>query len=329
MLTAPEKPIVERLGDGPIVSPSSHPSIGVNIQGPSLVRVPEWVANPLGRYYLYFADHKGRYIRLAYADELAGPWTVHVPGTLHLEDTPFPNEFPEVSAAAARAAEERLRVSGRRLLHSAAYEMSKAHIASPDVHVDAESRRFVMYYHGLEASGRQVSRVAVSSDGLAFESGAEILGRNYMRVFRYRGMTHALAMPGLFYRTGDPLGGFEEGPCLFNPDMRHAAVLFRDDTLRVFWTQVGQAPERILLSCIDLRPDWREWKESAPVEVLRPERDWEGANAPMEPSVRGVVYGAVNQLRDPAIYVEGDDVYLLYAVAGESGIAIACLLGLE
>ena len=31
----------------------------------------------------------------------------------------------------------------------------------------------------------------------------------------------------------------------------------------------------------------------------------------------------VNQLRDPAIYVEDERIYLLYAVAGESGIAIA------
>lgn len=65
------------------------------------------------------------------------------------------------------------------------------------------------------------------------------------------------------------------------------------------------------------------WTESEPVEVLRPERSWEGADAPLEPSVRSVAYGMVNQLRDPAVYEEGDDVYLLYAVAGESGIAIA------
>ena len=31
----------------------------------------------------------------------------------------------------------------------------------------------------------------------------------------------------------------------------------------------------------------------------------------------------VNQLRDPAVYEEGHDVYLLYAVAGESGVGIA------
>ena len=44
---------VERLLDGPIITPDLHPSIGENIQGPSLIRVPEWVQNPLGAYYLY------------------------------------------------------------------------------------------------------------------------------------------------------------------------------------------------------------------------------------------------------------------------------------
>jgi len=34
------------------------------------------------------------------------------------------------------------------------------------------------------------------------------------------------------------------------------------------------------------------------------------------------VTGLVRQLRDPAIYQEGERTYLLYAVAGESGIAI-------
>jgi hypothetical protein len=31
-------------------------------------------------------------------------------------------------------------------------------------------------------------------------------------------------MPGAFYRSADPLAGFETGPTLFNPDMRHSAV---------------------------------------------------------------------------------------------------------
>ena len=136
-------------------------------------------------------------------------------------------------------------------------------------------------------------------------------------------MTYALAMPGQFYRSKDGFTNFEEGPRLFGPNIRHSAVIVRDNYLYVFWTRVGDAPESILLSTIDLRSDWMNWKESEEVMVLKPEFDWEGANAPIEPSVRSTAYGQVNQLRDPALYVEGDHIYLLYAVAGESGIALA------
>ena len=75
---------VQRLLDQPIISPELHSSIGVNIQVPSAIRTPEWVEDRLGDYYLYFADHKGRYIRLAYADHLTGPWRIHPPGSLQL-----------------------------------------------------------------------------------------------------------------------------------------------------------------------------------------------------------------------------------------------------
>ena len=74
----------ERLLAAPIITPDLHPSIGENIQGPSVIRVPDWVQNPLGAYYLYFADHKGTYIRLAYADDLLGPWRIHAPEACRL-----------------------------------------------------------------------------------------------------------------------------------------------------------------------------------------------------------------------------------------------------
>jgi hypothetical protein len=86
---------------------------------------------------------------------------------------------------------------------------------------------------------------------------------------------------------------------------------------------VGDAPERILLSRIELAGDWRTWKDGAAIDVLRPERDWEGAGAPLTPSVRSTAYGQVNQLRDPAVFEEEGRAFLLYAAAGESGIAIA------
>lgn len=314
---------IERLGDGPIISPQTDPSIGENIQGPSLIRVPDWVENPLGRYYLYFADHKGTYIRLAYADAVAGPWKVHTPGSLHLKDSLFPTDPPPKPGEAELQRIMANRMPGRRS-HDFATEATTPHIASPDVHVDEENRRIVMYFHGLEGFAYQATRVALSENGIDFTARPEILGKTYFRVFRHGGKTYALAMPGQLYRSQDGLSGFEAGPLIFNPDMRHAALLQRGDTMHVFWTQVGHAPESILLSTIDLSADWSRWKETEPKVVLRPEFDWEGADAPVEPSIRSTAYGHVNQLRDPAIYeAEDGTVYLLYAVAGESGIALA------
>jgi hypothetical protein len=317
---------VERLVDGPIISTNLHPSIGVNIQGPSMIRVPDWIENRLGDYYLYFADHKGRYIRLAYADNLLGPWRIYPPGSLQLEESRFLTEPPKVTAEQFAQFEARLQQSGAAISHDLLLEITTPHIASPDVHVDVPGRRIVMYFHGLDAVGTQVTRVATSHNGIDFNALPDVLGRPYMRAFQHDGMTYAMAMPGQFYRSKDGMQGFERGPILFSSNMRHSAVMKRSDELWVFWTQVGEAPERILLSRIDLTGDWHSWKEAAPIEMLRPERSWEGADAPLVPSVRSTAYGQVNQLRDPAIFEENGRVYLLYAIAGESGIAIAEVL---
>jgi hypothetical protein len=317
---------ITRLLDKPIVEPGLHPSIGNNIQGPSLIRVPDWVENPLGNYYIYFADHKGLYIRLAYADELTGPWKIYAPGTLQIEDSyfaPTPPPISEEQLAELTAARSGVSGLGSPVSHDLRLEFTLPHIASPDVHVDNENQKIILYYHGLEGPAFQHSRVATSDDGINFFAREENIGRSYFRAFKNDGMTYALAMPGQFYRSADGLSNFEEGPRLFTPNMRHSAVIVRDDHLFVFWTRVGDAPESIMLSTIDLRKDWMDWTESQEVILLKPEFEWEGASARNEPSVRSTAYGKVNQLRDPALYVEDEIVYLLYAVAGESGIAIA------
>ncbi len=316
---------VERLLSAPIIAPGIHPSVGENIQGPSVIKVPDWINDPLGEYYLYFADHKGLYIRLAYADDLLGPWKIHAPGSLQIRDSHFLAEPPAVSPDVAK----RLRASQERrgvpMSHDGLFEATTPHIASPDVHVDHVNERVIMYFHGLDDVSTQVSRVATSSDGIHFEARPERLGRTYMRIFNHDGYTYSMAMPGQFYRSRNPLGNFEEGPRLFNANMRHSALLIRDNTLFVFWTQVGDVPEHIMLSTIDISGEWESWQQTPGIEVLRPQYEWEGSNAPLEPSVRSTAYGVVNQLRDPAIYEDNESgrTYLFYAVGGEAGIAVA------
>ena len=94
---------VRRFSTNPIIRPHLDDRMGDNINGPSIIRVPDWITNPLGRYYLYFAHHDGDYIRLAFSDNLDGPWSMVRKGVLPLSETYF-----------------------------------SGHVASPDVHVDHE-----------------------------------------------------------------------------------------------------------------------------------------------------------------------------------------------
>ena len=283
---------VKRFDSNPIIHLSMSPSLGGNVNGPSLIRAPSWLSDPLGKYYLYFAHHAGSFIRLAYSDHLEGPWSIYEPGTLHIEQSHCYN-----------------------------------HVASPDVHVEDEKREIRMYYHGVVEGRVQRSKVAVSTDGLNFEASPEILGKPYFRVFQWKGYHYALGMPGVFYRSKDGLTNFEQGPTLFPDNMRHTALDIEGDDLKIYYTNAGDSPERIFLSTLDLNGDWSKWKASEPVLVLEPETEYEGAELPSAPSSRGLVMEKVRQLRDPAIFKEGNDTYLLYSVAGEQGIAIARLEG--
>lgn len=315
---------VQRLVDGPIVDAGSDPSLGVNVQGPSLILAPDWIQEPLGKYYLYFADHKGKSIRLAYADDLKGPWQVYSPGTLQLSQTGLPTEQLTLPDGwKPRHLLTHFAPSGTPGIPGRVDEATLPHIASPDVHVDTEKKQIVMYYHGLSGVGMQTTRVAVSSNGIDFTDQGETLGPPYFRAFEHDGMTYALTMPGIMYRSEDGRTDFEQGPMLFSLNQRHTAVLKREDTLFIFWTRVGDAPERIYMSRVDISRDWSDWIVSETQEILRPERAWEGADLPVEPSFRSAINVPVNQLRDPAIFEEKGRVYLLYAVKGEAGIGIA------
>jgi hypothetical protein len=308
--------IVKRLKSNPIIYPELDDSLDHNINGPSLIIAPEWVEKPLGKYYLYFASHKGSYIYLAYANDLEGPWQIYKNGTLHLEESLFPTQPAIKLPKYAKEIEK----------HGS--DETTPHIASPDVHAHNKTKEIRMYYHGLQLNGSQMSRVARSKDGINFKPENEIISFAYLRVFRYNEFYYGMCMPGIFYRSKNGIDNWETGPILFNRNMRHFALRVNKDQLQVFWTEVGDSPERILLSTIDLSEDWTQWKETSPIEILRPETEWEGGILPVKSSYRGPINEPVCQLRDPEIFEENDKLFLLYSVAGESGIAIAELKGL-
>ncbi len=307
--------VASRLQGNPLLEVSADiPDLAENINGPSLIKVPEWVDAPLGRYYLYFAHHQGGSIRMAFADDPTGPFTIHPGGVLPLADSHFPMDLPKT---------EDLPPDRRYTVEEGKPVPLYPHIASPDVHVVPETEEIRLYYHGQESDGRQYTRVAVSADGLNFSSHTELLGLAYFRVFHHRDHWYALSMPGVFFRSSNGLSDFRSGPVLFDRRMRHSAVLLLENTLHVFFTRAGDAPEAILHSSIDLTDDWAVWQESPATLVLEPALAYEGGDLAIEPSARGAVMSRVRQLRDPAIYAEGDRIYLYYAIAGEHGIAVA------
>lgn len=313
-----------RFKDNPVIHQALHAEIGDNINGASLIRVPDWVKNPLARYYLYFAHHKGRYIRMAYADNIEGPWLIHKPGVLNVNETQFVKEdiTSPIEAKGSWA-----KATGGQFLY--------AHVASPDVHVDEKDQKILMYYHGLLEDGEQKTRLAVSDDGLTFSSLEPLLGTPYFRAFAYQQYIYAFAWGGALFRAANWQGPFELGPDILaasniipkNQTIRHVAVRLyssespENDQLELFYSCIGDNPESIYRSVIQLSDNWHNWQIGKPELILRPELNWEGADLPEKPSKVGAAEGPENGLRDPCIF-KGN---LFYCGAGETAIGFAKL----
>lgn len=219
----------------------------VSLAGPSLIRVPDWIEQPLGSYYLYFAHHKGGHIRMAYADKLQGPWQVYQSGrgVLRLRDM---------------------------------LDFAQDHVASPDVHVDHDAQRIRMYVHSPVASdiGKQRTFLAESEDGLNFAiPSAETLGKPYFRTFRHGGYEYTPSRKGPMYRSQDGFSNFEAGPILFPTPTRHYAVHVHHNTAFVFFSTINDAPERIKLARIDLSLDWSQWNLGQVEDILLPTEPYE------------------------------------------------------
>jgi hypothetical protein len=317
-----------RLSQNPLITVDTSPSLGGNVNGPTVIRVPDWIERPLGRYYMYFANHMGAFIRLAYADAITGPWRVYEPGVLQVRDTAFFRAQPDPKETLADF---------------------YTHVASPEIFVDSERKRLLMWFHGWWTNGErwpanplearawaakmgygQFTQAAESTDGIHFKVHPPVTKQSYLRIFQHDGYFYALSRQGQLARSRDPLASFEIGPNPFRGGSfanraRHVALLLRGNRLQVFFTAIGDAPERVLMSTIDLTSDWTVWRATAPVDVLQPETRYECADLASAASEAGDVEGRVRQIRDPFVFEERDRLFLFYSVCGEQGIAAATL----
>jgi len=343
---------VTRLNNNqPIITRAMFSNVGVssdgeNINGPSMIRIPDWIpsenrADPSAVYYLYFVHHQGDYIRMAWSDNLLGPYHLYRTG----------NGFdPDNRGVLDLGPDDKIDLGNGITVHK--------HIASPDVHVDDSNKQIVMYFHGPTVDpGGQRTFVATSSYGLSFQGSIlpVILGGSYFKVFEYKDTLYSvdnradiyhggsvadpwLIPPGFNYmemlwrqNEADPFQqDLDQDQSLAGTDVqiRHVGVYVEEDTLFVFYSRIADSPERIMLSTIRLdNRTFDEWDPSYPPrEILRPEFVWEGSYLPIEPSDGGSSKEPVHQLRDPDVFEDIDgSLYLLYTGRGEDAIGIASL----
>jgi len=292
--------IALRLEGNPVIRPEMFSnSDGGNINGPSLIRAPDWLHVKLGNFYLYFGHHQGEYIRMAYADRLEGPWSIYKGGVLRLAAVP--------------------RASG--------------HLASPDVVVLNHERIIRMYFHTY-LDNKQKTLAAISKNGLLFEVRAgPVLGKAYFKAIQWRQQWVGIASDGRLYGSPDgikPYIPIDNAPCIVdklpkpNASLRHCALRGGTNWIEIYYTLIGDCPERVWRCRISVTDDGK-WVYGPHEIILEPKYWWEGAELPKVASKKGMALAMENGVRDPAIVELEANAFITYAVAGEAGIGVALL----
>ena len=258
---------------------------GANINGPSLVRMPSHIPGVLGKYYCYFAHHNGDYIRLAYADSLAGPWKIYEKGVIPLASVP-------------------------------AFKQDYGHLASPDALWIGET--LYVYVHGMISAetyeelgldpldittGGQRTALLMSRDGIHFSEATGILGSFYMRVFKQAASYYAIAWGDSYCALiRGPTNHLPLGPSLrtrsfpdrvsamrpgsFDPkdnDRRIRHVAIDEDPQGNFWvyyTCSYEQPESIYRARLIISDNWHDWHLKDEVCIRKPSASWEGVDLP-------------------------------------------------
>lgn len=349
---------VVRLNNGqPIITQQMFTDLGAtgegeNINGPSLIRVPSWIApanraDSSAQYYLYFAHHSDDYVRMAWAANIEGPYHLYQVGT--------------GVAVGDRGVIDH---GGNYIYLDNDISIENNHLASPDVHVDSANQQIIMYFHagsstfvdGVEVN-KQLTYVSTSPYGLEFYDNIEpvFLGSSYFRVFEYDGEMYALDNGAKINKALDasdpwaPPVGFDftnelwdirsdnpfqddiltfDGLSSSQLRVRHTGVRVVGDELQVFYTRRGELGERVQMSTIDMSADdWEDWDSSyPPIEIMTANPGWEGGQYELLNSETSSAPENVNQLRDPYVFEDTDGkLYMVYAGQGENALGIARL----
>lgn len=277
-----------------------NPHDGSNINGPSLIKVPDFIKNPLGKYYLYFGHHEGTFIRMAYSDDVTANYKIYEGGVLNLSQLNKNFNKPN-------------------------------HLASPDVIINNENKTIIMYFH-CPYNNKLTSQstfYATSFDGLTFNVHNENILYPYFRYFTHDNEKYGLAMNKIgnssytsVMKRNFITDKFEE-ICQILPNSRHTCVTTTNKKVFICYSTVGDCPEHICMCELEIDNNFIRTKNN--FSLILPELQYEHSNKKPTKSEYGISRETVCQLRDPFVYVENDIAYILYTISGERGIAIAII----
>jgi len=274
-----------------------------NINGPTVIEytLPRLLGSKI--YIMYFASHKGRYIRTAWSRSPIGKFRT-IPLVYIL---PIWNNFSE----------------------------RKDHVASPEVlTINKINYLFTHSPSRYFAPGRQITYISRLYFGLFCFSAKPTKLPSYSRFFYYKDDLYAITNGADVFRftveTLEPVKLEADISKLLIPDsediairVRHSQVVQYKDKMLCFFTRVGDSPERIFVA--EMKFTSEEIIFSQPMELLRPETDYEGIKIKAQPSRNGMAKTAQNAIRDPFVAKFGEQYFLYYATSGEKGIACALL----
>ncbi len=276
------------------------------INGPVCFKVPSWVKRPLGKYYLLFSDHEGKYLRLAYSNNIYSKWKISKLKIL---------EIKKLS----------------KIIHD--------HIASPEIYIDNKNKKICLYFHARSQKfGReQLTFVAVSKNSIDFKiKNINPIAPFYFRIFKYKNYYYGLTKGGDLFKSKNKFIKFKFIKNIFNKyedkyhnkkgSVRHLSLLQRSEYVEIFYSKIGDSPERIYRGIMNLLIDETKWVIKFKEEILKPTKIYEGAKIFPEISKSGASKKNENAVRDPYIFCDKKDTYLFYSVKGEKGIAFAKII---
>ena len=305
----------------------SQPKGCATVNGPIVIRA-QHPSELKGRIVLITSNHKTSHhpIRMFLAPQ---GWTTTSLSRSILDSLDSSGELdfwtevtPQISIEAIGACEEKA-------------------IHSPDILYSPQENLYYMHahLHRCKQHGKQPTAVFTSPDLLHWNISnvADPFVANnlfYARLFHYKGQLYGIAK-SQETSTGSMVL-FESTS--FRSDykvihklaqgVRHVGLHRKQDTLFIFFTLIGDEPERIFLSTIDLTQPPSKWELRPGPEIMKPPN----TNSPLKISKPGAApCHHVQELRDPFFFPDEDEAEnqlkgtLFYTLAGEQAIGASSL----